>query len=149
MSLLARIDEDLISALKSGDKLKVLVLRGLKSDIKYKKIENGAELSDDEIVGVLNGAAKRRRESIEQFEAGNRQDLADKEKTELAIIAGYLPEPLTEDQLRELVINSIKETGADSPAKAGMVMKDLMPKIKGKADGKLASKLVAEILSGK
>jgi uncharacterized protein YqeY len=149
MSLLARIDEDLILALKSGDKLKVTVLRGLKSDIKYKKIENGADLSDEEIVGVLSGAAKKRRESIEQFEAGNRQDLADKEKTELAMIAGYLPEPLSEDQLRELVINSIKETGADSPAKAGMVMKDLMPKIKGKADGKLAIKLVSEILSGK
>jgi uncharacterized protein len=149
MSLLARIDEDLILALKSGDKLKVTVLRGLKSDIKYKKIENGADLTDDEIIGVLNGAAKRRRESIEQFEAGNRPDLADKEKTELAMIAGYLPEPLSEDQLRELVINSIRETGADSPAKAGIVMKDLMPKIKGKADGKLAIKLVSEILSGK
>jgi uncharacterized protein YqeY len=149
MSLLARIDEELITALKGGDKLKATVLRGLKSDFKYKKIEKGADLTEDDIIGVLTGAAKKRRESIEQFQAGNRPDLADKEKTELDIINGYLPEQLSEEKLREIILESIRETGADSPAKAGMVMKDLMPKIKGKADGKLASRLVAEILAGK
>jgi uncharacterized protein YqeY len=148
MSFLKQIDDDLIRALKSGDKLKATVLRGLKSDIKYKKIEKGADLTDDEIIGVFSTAAKKHRDSIEQFKAGNREDLVDKETAELVIISSYLPEQLSEDKLREVIIDAIKETGADSPAKSGMVMKALMPQIKGKADGKLVSKLVSEILSG-
>ncbi|MCX6827550.1 MAG: GatB/YqeY domain-containing protein [candidate division Zixibacteria bacterium] len=148
MSLPARIDEDIIKALKSGDKLKVTALRGLKSDIKYKRIEKGDDLTDDDIIGVLDSAAKRRRDSIEQFQAGNRADLVEKETAELAIITSYLPQQLTEEELRELILDSIKETGVDSPAKAGLVMKDLIPKIKGKANGRLVNNLVSQILSG-
>ncbi len=148
MSLLNRIDEDLIKALKGGDKLKATVLRGLKSDFKYKQIEKGAELTDDDYIGVLSTAAKKHRDSIEQFAAGNRPDLVEKETAELAMISGYLPEQFPEEQLRELIISTIKETGADSPAKAGLVMKAVMPQVKGKADGKLVSRLVSEYLSG-
>lgn len=148
MSLLNRIDEDLIKALKGGDRLKATVLRGLKSDFKYKQIDKGAELSEDDLIAVLSSAAKKHKDSIEQFAAGNRGDLVEKETTELAIIVGYLPDQLPEEQLRELIIDAIKESGADSPAKAGLVMKALMPKVKGKADGKLVSKLVSEFLSG-
>ena len=95
----------------------------------------------------MSTAAKKRRESIEQFRSGNRADLADKESSELEIITGYLPEQLTEDELVEMIRASIEATGADSPAKLGLVMKDLMPKVKGKADGKLVSRLVNESLS--
>jgi uncharacterized protein YqeY len=147
MSLLKKIDEDLIKALKAGDKAGATVLRGLKSDIKYKQIEKGEELTDDDVIGVLSTAAKKRRESIEQFRSGNRADLADKESSELEIITGYLPEQLTENELREMIRASIEATGADSPAKLGLVMKDLMPKVKGKADGKLVSRLVNESLA--
>jgi len=147
MSLLKRIDEDLVKALKARDQLKTTLLRGLKSDIKYKKIEKMDELNDDEIIAVLSSAAKRRKDSIEQFRAGNRQDLVDKETAELNFITEYLPEQLTEDKLRELIQESIEATGADSPAKVGLVMKDLMPKVKGKADGKLANRLVSDMLS--
>ena len=148
MSLLKRIDEDLIKALKAGDRFKATVLRGLKSDIKYKQIEKRAELTDDDIIGVLSTAAKKRGDSIEQFRAGNRNDLVEKETTALGIIKDYLPEQMSEEALRELIHNTIEETGADSPAKAGLVMKALMPKVKGKADGRLVSRLVSEILSG-
>jgi len=148
MSLLNRIDEDIIKALKGGDRLKATVLRGLKSDFKYKQIDKRADLSEDDLIVVLSSAAKKHRDSIEQFAAGNRADLVEKETAELAIITGYLPDQLPEEQLRELIVAAIKETGADSPAKAGLVMKALMPKLKGKADGKLVSKLVSEFLSG-
>jgi len=148
MSLLNRIDEDLIKALKGHDPLKATVLRGLKSDFKYKKIEKRAELTEDDLIGVLSTAAKKHRDSIEQFTAGKRADLADKETAELAIINSYLPEQFSEEKLRELIVAVIKETGAESPAKSGMVMKALMPQVKGKADGKLVSKLVSEYLSG-
>jgi len=148
MSLSKKIDENLIQALKAGDKAKATTLRGLKSDIKYKQIEKGGELTDDDIIGVLSTAAKRRKDSIEQFRSGNRLDLADKESAELEIISGYLPAQLSEEELRGIIKESIEATGADSPAKLGMVMKDLMPKVKGKADGKLVSRLVNELLSG-
>jgi len=148
MSLLERIDEDLKTALKARDMLKATVLRGLKSDIKYKQIEMGAVPSDDDIIAVLNTACKRHRDSIEQFGAGNRPDLVEKESAELVIIAAYLPEQMPEDKVRALIAESIAATGADSPAKTGLVMKDLMPKIKGRADGKMVSRLVSEMIAG-
>jgi len=147
MSLLKRIDEDLVKALKNREQDKVTLFRGLKSDIKYKKIEKNEELSEEDILAVLNSAAKRRRDSIEQFKAGNRQDLVDKETFELNIITGYLPEQLSEDKLREIIGEVIEKTGADSPSKMGLVMKEVMPATKGKADGKLVSRLVNEMLS--
>lgn len=147
MSLLKKIDDDAKKALKAGDRNKVTVLRGLKSDIKYKQIEKGEELTDDDIIGVLSSAVKKRKESIEQFQAGNRLDLVEKETTELKTIKNYLPEQLSEEKLRELISISIKETGADSPAKLGLVMKDLMPKIKGRSEGKLVNRLVTEMLT--
>lgn len=148
MSLSKKIDEDLIKALKAGDKARATVLRGLKSDCKYKQIEKGEDLTDDDVVGVLSSAAKKRKESIEQFRSGNRPDLVDKETSELELITGYLPAQLPENELREMIRASIEATGADSPAKLGLVMKDLMPKVKGKADGKLVNRLVHESLSG-
>ena len=147
MSLLKRIDEDLIKALKNRETDKTTLFRGLKSDIKYKKIEKGDELTDEEIEGVLSSAAKRRRDSIEQFKAGNQQDLVDKETFELNIITTYLPEQMSEDKLREIIGAAIAKTGADSPAKMGLIMKEVMPQIKGKADGKLVNKLAVEMLS--
>ncbi len=147
MSLLAKIDSDLITALKAGEKDKVTLLRGLKSDIKYRKIDKRDELSDDDIISVLTSAAKRRKDSIEQFTAGNRADLVDKEARELKIIELYLPEQMPEKEIRDLVRAAIAETGVDSPAKLGLVMKHLMPSVKGKADGKLVNQIVREMLT--
>jgi len=147
MSLLEDIDRQLTEALKGGDKLRVMVLRGLKSDLKYRRIDKGDDLTAEDILAVLSTAAKRRRESIEQFAAGNGQDLVDKERAELEIITKYLPEQMPEDELRGLIAQAISEAGATSPTQLGLVMKVLMPKIKGKADGKLVNKLAAEMLA--
>jgi uncharacterized protein len=149
MSIIERIDKDTVSAMKGGDKERVVVLRGLKSDLKYKMINVGREneFSDQMAVEVLSGAAKKRRESIEQFQAGNRDDLVKKMQFELAIIESYLPEQMSEDMLRELIASAISESGADSPQKLGLVMKVLMPQVKGKADGKLVNRLVSEMLA--
>jgi uncharacterized protein YqeY len=149
MSIIERIDKDTVTALKGGDKERVVVLRGLKSDLKYKMISLGREKEfDDQMAAeVLSGAAKKRRESIEQFQAGNRDDLVRNMQFELAIIESYLPEQMSEEKLRELIAAAISESGADSPQKLGLVMKVLMPQVKGKADGKLVNRLVSEMLA--
>ncbi len=147
MAIIDHIDQDLKEALKGGNKQKVTVLRGLKSDIKYRQIEIREELTDEQVTDVLASSAKKRRESIEQYAAAGRQDLVDKEKFELDVIQGYLPEQLSEDELRTLVTEAVDESGAASPKDMGKVMKILMPKIKGKADGKVVNKLVSEILA--
>jgi uncharacterized protein len=149
MSIIERIDKDTVTAMKGGDKERVVVLRGLKSDLKYKMISVGREkvLDDQAAAEVMSSAAKKRRESIEQFQAGNREDLVKKMQFELSIIESYLPEQLSEDKLRELIAAAISESGADSPQKLGLVMKVLMPHVKGKADGKLVNRLVSEMLA--
>ena len=147
MSLVQRIDEDIKKALKAGNKDELTVLRGLKSDIKYKQIDKGEDLSDDDVVAVLGTARKKRLDSIEQFERGGRGDLVDQEKFGLGVIEKYLPEQMSEEKLVEIIKGAIADTGADSPAKMGLVMKAVMPQVKGQADGKLINRLVMELLS--
>ena len=147
MSLFEQIDKDMMKALKGGEKERLTVLRGLKSDLKYKKIEVGAELTDEQAIDALSSAAKKRRESIEQFRAGGREDLVKSEEFELEVISSYLPKQLTEDELRQMAEATIEEVGADSPKQMGLVMKALMPKLKGRADGKLVNKLISELLA--
>jgi uncharacterized protein len=147
MSLLETIDKQLIEALKSGDKIRVSVLRGLKSDLKYRRIEKGEELTEDDVTAVVSASAKRHRDSIQQFAKGGRDDLVQKEQAELNIIQSYLPEQLDEDEIRRLIAEAIEETGADSPGQLGQVMKAVMPKVKGRADGKLVNRVAAEMLA--
>lgn len=147
MSLLEKIDQDMKKALKAGEKERLTVLRGLKSELKYRQIDKADELSDDDAVAVLSSSAKKRRESIEQFQKAGREDLVQKEKSELAIITSYLPEQLSEEKLRQIISEAIAESEADSPQKVGLVMKIVMPKIKGQADGKLVNKLAMEMLA--
>ncbi len=147
MSLLKKIDEDLIKALKAGEKEKATALRGLKSDLKYRKIEKKDELTDDDVIAVLNSNVKKIKDSIEQFGKGGRPDLVAHEKVGLAIMQQYLPEELGADELRSLVEQAIAESGAKSPQQLGLVMKVLMPKVRGRADGKEVNRLVTELLS--
>lgn len=147
MALEERLDNDLKKALKAGEKEKVTVLRGLKSEIKYKRIDKGEDLTEAEVIAVLSSSAKKVRDSIEQFGKGGREDLVAKEKFGLEIIQDYLPEQLSEEKVRELVAEAIAESGADSPEKIGLVMKAVMPKLKGQADGKLVNRLAMEILA--
>ncbi|MCK5125408.1 MAG: GatB/YqeY domain-containing protein [candidate division Zixibacteria bacterium] len=147
MSLFKRIDEDIIKALKSGDKHTTTTLRGLKSDIKYFKINNSIdELTDEDVVKVMTTAAKQRRDSIEKFNAGGRDDLVANESTELELIKQYLPAELTPEELDKLVMESLEETGASTPAEMGKVMKVIIPKVKGRADGKAVKDAVMKHL---
>ena len=142
------MDADLIAAQKAGDKVKLGVLRVLKSEIRYKEIDLKHPLTDEETILVLSSSVKKRKESIAEFKKGNRPDLVSKEEAELAIVQFYLPAELTESELSDIVKSTIVEVGATSNADLGKVMKSLMPKVRGRADGKKVNALVAAHLGG-
>lgn len=144
--LKSKIDQDIKEALKARNNLKLGVLRMLKSEIKYKEINKGSELSDDEVISVLSSSVKKRKESIEQFQKGGRDDLVSREKAELEVVRGYMPEQLTEDKLIRIIQLAIQENNVTGPSDLGKVMKSIMPQVKGKADGKLINQLVASQL---
>lgn len=151
MSLKQSILDELKSAMKQKDAERLRVLRSLKAKILEKEISERkggeAELSDDQVVEVLMKAAKQRKESIDQFEKGGREDLADKEKAELSIIEDFLPTMMSEDEVRAEVKSQIEEMGASSMADMGKVMGTMMDRLKGKAEGSMVSRIVKEELS--
>lgn len=149
MSLLTRIEDEMKKALKAGDTLAVNTLRGLKSEIRYFQIDKKGGDSDEELIPVISTAAKKRRESIEQFKAGGRMDLVEQESKELEIILTYLPPQLSPAEIENFARDAITESGAATPAELGKVMKILMPKVKGKADGKLVTEIVGRLLAAK
>ena len=147
MSLYERLDSDVKSALKEGNPLRVSVLRMALSTIKTLQIEKNIKfLDDDGVIQILQRHVKQHRESIEQFGKGGRPDLVDKEKAELKILEEYLPEQLSEEELLAVVKTAIAETGAVAKSEAGKVMKVVMEKAKGKADGKAINKIVLQLL---
>lgn len=145
-TFLQGLDADLKEALKSRDELKVSAIRMIKASLKNKEIDKRGPLTDDEIVAVLSTLAKQRRESIEHFTAAGRTDLADREQRELAIIQSYLPRQLPPEELDRIIIAAIEEAHATSPNDMGKVMKLLMPKVKGAAEGKVVNQRVKELL---
>jgi uncharacterized protein YqeY len=151
MSLKAKLLDDLKAAMKAKESDKTRVLRSIKAKILEKEIserkEGQSTLSDEQIVDVLMKAAKQRKESIDQFKEGGRDDLVEKEEMELALIEKYLPEMMSEDEIRAAVKDQIEEMNATSMADMGKVMGALMGKLKGKAEGALISKIVKEELS--
>ncbi|MFZ0391740.1 MAG: GatB/YqeY domain-containing protein [Calditrichia bacterium] len=147
MSLQDRLMQDYKDAMKSGDQLRKETIRGLRSQIRNEEINTGKSLSDQEVLQVLNSAAKKRRESIEQFRAAQRMDRAAEEQKELEVIQGYLPEQMNEDEIASEVDRVIRETGAESSKDMGKVMGRLMPALQGKADGKTVQRLVQQKLS--
>ena len=149
MKLLERLDTDLKTAMKARDELALRVLRMVKSDLRYKQIELGHELSDDEIVTVLGTAAKKRKEAAVEFDRGGRQELGDNERAELAIISQYLPEQFSQEELALLIDTAVAKSGATTIKDMGAVMKVLMPEIKGRADGKVVNLAVKAKLEGK
>lgn len=142
-----KIEQDLKTAVKSQEKIRLEVLRMLKSEIRYKEIEKRQPLTDEDVIGVLSSSAKRRRESIDEFKRGNRPDLVAKEEKELAVVMEYLPQQLSETELKELIASAIREVGAATVTDAGKVMKVLMPQVKGRADGRMVNACVQEMLS--
>lgn len=148
MTLIEQLSEDLKGAMKTGNRVRVDTIRMLRNAIKNKEIEKRRSLSDEEVVEILISQMKQRKDSIEQFAKGGRQDLVEKETIELNIIQSFLPEQLSEDELREKIREAIVETGASGLKDFGKVMKVLMLRIKGKADGKVVSELVKGCLGG-
>jgi hypothetical protein len=146
MSLLRKLDDDLKTSLKASDTLRVSVVRMAKSAIKYREIDKGSELSDDDIIAVLSTLAKQRRESIEMFAKGEREDLAEKERQELGILQSYLPQQLAPEELDGIILEAIRESSAQGTQDMGRVMRLVMPKVKGVADGKTVNQRVKELL---
>ncbi len=151
MSIKDSILNDLKEAMKAREADRLRVLRSLKSKILEKEISerSGGEatITDEQVVEVLMKAAKQRKESIDQFEKGERQDLADKEKEELTIIETYLPKMMSEEEIRTEVKKEIESSGASGMADMGKVMGVMMNNLKGKADGSVVSRVVKEELS--
>ena len=145
--MLNKINEDLKTALKQGDNIAKSVLRYLKSEIHNREISIGSSLTNEQIIDVLNKQAKQRRESIEAYTNGNRSDLAEIEEKELSIIMNYLPDQLSKTDIETIVKEGIIETKATSSKDIGKVMSWVMPKVKGKADGKTISATVNSILN--
>ncbi len=164
-----QIQSDATEALKSGDQLLTATLRMLlasivskekekrykvskqKPDAKEQELVKESELGDEEIISVISSEIKKRRDAIILYEKGNRQELADKEKKEIEILQKYLPEQLSEEELKKLVEESISKIGKDPSASSGQamgkIMADLMPKVKGKAENSEISRIVKELLN--
>jgi uncharacterized protein YqeY len=149
MGLKETLDQDLKSAMREKAQLRLDTIRMLKSAIKYREIELMKPLDDAGIQGVIASEVKRRRDSVEQYRAGNRPELAEKEEAEIAILQGYLPQQLSEAELRAKVDEAVKKVGAQGPKDMGAVMKALLPEVQGRAEGKVVSDMVKARLSGK
>lgn len=144
-----KLQEELKQSMLAKDTLKTSVLRMVLSAINYYEIQKGGagyEATDEDVLSVIQKEAKQRRDSIEEFKKANRQELVDKENKELEMLQVYLPQQMDEEEIRNLVKEAIDQTGAKTIAEMGKVMGALMPKVKGKADGTLVSKLVKEEL---
>ena len=149
MALKDKISEDLKAAMKSGDKTRLETLRSMRAALMEKEIErrgSGKPVSPEDEIGVLTSAAKKRKESIELFQKGGRQDLVEQESKELAIIQEYLPKQMSEEDVRKIIQDVIVQTGASTAADFGKVMPGVMKILKGKADGKLIQDLVKQSL---
>jgi len=146
MSLLQKLEGDFKIALKTSDRLKVSVLRMAKAALKNRQIDKGVELSDEDILSVISTLSKQGRESIEQFSKGGREDLAERERQELAILQSYLPKQLTAEELDSIIIEVIKESSSEGIRDMGKVMRLIMPRVKGAADGKVVNQRVKDLL---
>ncbi|WP_019532999.1 GatB/YqeY domain-containing protein [Paenibacillus ginsengihumi] len=147
MSLSDRLNEDMKLAMKSQDKFKLSVIRMVRAAIKNLEIDQRKTLSEDEELDVLSREIKQRKDSLQEFEKAGRDELAANLKQEIAILMEYMPQQFTEEEVKAIVLQTIQEVGASSKAEMGKVMSALMPKVKGRADGKLVNQLVQQSLS--
>jgi uncharacterized protein len=144
-----RIDADLKNAMKSGENFRRDVLRMVSSAIKNVEIEKGKReegLADDEVIEILSRSIKQRKDSAEQYLKGSREDLAEKEQKEIELLLTYLPEQLSEEEIKKAVIETIAQAGASSKADLGKVMGSVMKKFKGRADGNLVRQIAETLL---
>jgi uncharacterized protein len=148
MSLKEQITKDMTAAMKAKDAARTSTLRMVKAALANREIEKGGELSDEETIKLMQSLVKQRRDSVEQYEKGGRPELAEKERAEIAVIEGYLPQPATREEVERAVEAAIAETGASSAKEMGAVMKAALARLAGKtADGRAVSEIVRARLS--
>tara|TARA_B100002049_G_scaffold53431_1_gene37738 strand:+ start:205 stop:648 length:444 start_codon:yes stop_codon:yes gene_type:complete len=147
MPLVDEIQKDMYKAMKEKEKERINALRNIIGKLKYKYIDKGDKLTEQEEIKVIQSLAKQRRESIEMYKQGGRNDLVETETKELSIIEEYLPQAMSEEEVRRLVRKTVKETGAESMSDLGKVMPLVMKKGAGKVDGKIAQEILRELLS--
>ena len=147
MSLEERLVEEMKQAMRTNDKLRLSTIRMIRNSVKNKEIEQRKKLDDGIILQVIQGMVRKGEESIEQFRTGGRMDLVEKEQQEIEILKSFLPQPLSQEEILRLIDKSIEETQSSSLKDIGKVMKSVMPKLEGKADGKLVNQLVRNRLS--
>jgi len=146
--LKAKLNQDLKEALKAKDEAKLRTVRMLLAAIKNFEVEKMGPATDEEIFQIMSKEIKKRQEAIEMYEKGGRPDLSQAEKQEIEVIQSYMPNQLSEEEIRELARKVISEMNLKSPKDVGTAMKVIMPQVKGRADGKLVNKIVSELLSG-
>lgn len=147
MNIQDRLNEDLKTAMKAKEKVKVETIRMVRAQLKDFQIAKGDELSEEDEVSVLTSAAKKRKEALDLYKKSDRQDLIEKEKQELEIISAYLPAQLSKEEIEKIVVRIVEEVGASSPQDMGKVMGASMKELKGKADGKIVQEIVREKLT--
>ncbi len=146
MPIIEGLNDDLKDAMRSKDSLRRTVLRTLLSEIANAKIAKRSDLTEEEILLVINKQSQQRKDSIEAFADAGRKDLEDKERLELELISTYLPEQLSEEEVQEIIDDVLLEVGATGPSDMGKVMGIVMPKVRGKADGKIINSIVVSKL---
>lgn len=146
MTLVEKVEEDCRNALREGHKLELSTLRMLLAELKNARIAKREELTEEEELQVAAREARKRKEAIEGFTRGGRLDLVERETEELKVIEAYLPRQMDEEEVARVVAETIREVGASAPSDLGRVMSAVMPKVKGKADGKKVNRLVREAL---
>ena len=148
MSLKARITDDMKTAMKAKETAKLNAIRLLLAALKQKEVDERIELDDNAVIAVIEKLTKQRKDSVTQYEAAGRQELADAEKFEIAVLGAYLPEKMSTEETNAIVVAAVAETGAKGPADMGNLMAVLKPRLAGKADMAEVSKLVKAALAG-
>lgn len=147
MNLSERLSEDMKQAMKDKNKVRLSVIRMVRAAMKNQEIDSGTSLTEEDVLALIQKELKQRRDSLQAFESAGRADLVDEVKAEIEVLITYLPEQLSEDELRQLAQDIIRDLGAVSKADMGKVMGQLMPKIRGRADGKVAQTVVQSLLN--
>ena len=147
MGLEERLVDEMKQAMKSNEKLRLSTIRMVRSAVKNREIEQRKKLDDDDVLRVIQGMVRKGEESIQQFQAGGRMDLVEKEQKEIEILKSFFPPSLSQEEILKFIEQSIEETQASSSKDLGKVMKSLMPKLGGKVDGRMINQLVKERLS--
>lgn len=147
MSLKETLMVDLKEAMKSHDKLRKDVITMIRASIKQREVDERIELTDEDILGIISKQLKEKKASIDEFAKGNRKDLIDQTNEEIAVLLQYLPKQLTEEELRQIIQQTIEEEHITSNKEIGQLMKNVMPKVTGRADGKTINKIARELLN--